>query len=130
VDKTVRTVRESYADHPVMPVINGEAAYEMLHDKLPTKWTRQMFWLCMTNGAAGHTYGANGIWQVNRRGQPHGPLLVVEEVEEGRAEGAQAVQVEAVHDRAHGVLAHPVVHVAAAEVVARDRAAVLDHRQR
>jgi hypothetical protein len=32
-----------------------------------------MFWLCMTNGAAGHTYGANGIWQVNRKGQPHGP---------------------------------------------------------
>jgi hypothetical protein len=25
------------------------------------------------NGAAGHTYGANGIWQLNRRGQPHGP---------------------------------------------------------
>src|SRR5438874_4976302 len=31
-----------------------------------------MFWLCMTNGAAGHTYGANGIWQCNRRGEPHG----------------------------------------------------------
>src|SRR6202042_169897 len=62
-----------YADTPIMPVINGEAAYEMLHDTLPTQWTRQMFWLCMTNGAAGHTYGANGIWQVNRRGQPHGP---------------------------------------------------------
>ncbi|HEV2295279.1 MAG TPA: DUF4038 domain-containing protein [Tepidisphaeraceae bacterium] len=73
VEPTVRTVRESYADPPVMPVINGEAAYEMLGDTLPTEWTRQMFWLCMTNGAAGHTYGANGIWQVNRRGQPHGP---------------------------------------------------------
>jgi hypothetical protein len=45
----------------------------MLNDKLPTQWTRQMFWLCMTSGAAGHTYGANGIWQVNRPGQPHGP---------------------------------------------------------
>jgi hypothetical protein len=56
-----------------MPVINGEAAYEMLGDNLPTKWTRQMFWLCMTNGACGHTYGANGIWQCNRPGQPHGP---------------------------------------------------------
>jgi hypothetical protein len=55
-----------------MPVINGEAAYEMLSDSLPTQWTRQMFWLCMTNGAAGHTYGANGIWQCNRRGEPHG----------------------------------------------------------
>lgn len=73
VDVTVKTVRESYADQPVMPVIDGEAAYEMLGDNLPTKWTRQMFWLCMTNGAAGHTYGANGIWQVNRRGKPHGP---------------------------------------------------------
>ena len=31
-----------------------------------------MFWICMTSGAAGHTYGANGIWQCNRRGEPHG----------------------------------------------------------
>jgi hypothetical protein len=73
VAPTLKTVTQSYADTPIMPVINGEAAYEMLHDTLPTQWTRQMFWLCMTNGGAGHTYGANGIWQVNRRGQPHGP---------------------------------------------------------
>lgn len=73
VEPTVRTVQESYADTPRMPVINGEAAYEMLGDNLPTKWTRQMFWLCMTNGACGHTYGGNGIWQCNRPGQPHGP---------------------------------------------------------
>jgi hypothetical protein len=72
-EPTVRTVQESYADTPRMPVIDGEAAYEMLGDSLPTKWTRQMFWLCMTNGAAGHTYGANGIWQCNRKDQPHGP---------------------------------------------------------
>jgi hypothetical protein len=72
VAPTVRTVRQSYADNPVMPVIDGEAAYEMLNDSLPTEWTRRMFWLCMMNGAAGHTYGANGIWQCNRRGQPHG----------------------------------------------------------
>jgi hypothetical protein len=73
VEPTVRTVQESYADTSRMPVINGEAAYEMLGDTLPTKWTRQMFWLCMTNGAAGHTYGANGIWQCNRPEKPHGP---------------------------------------------------------
>jgi hypothetical protein len=70
---TVRAVRESVAAEPVLPVINGEAAYEMLGDALPTQWTRAMFWLCMMNGAKGHTYGANGIWQVNRRNQPHGP---------------------------------------------------------
>ena len=55
-----------------MPVINGEASYEMLMDSLPTEWTRRMFWLCLMNGAAGHTYGANGIWQCNRPDQPHG----------------------------------------------------------
>jgi hypothetical protein len=68
-----RTVLQSRAAAPVMPVINGEASYEMLLDNLPTQKTRAMFWLCMMNGAAGHTYGANGIWQMNRKGQPHGP---------------------------------------------------------
>lgn len=72
VPPTVRTMRESYADKPVMPVINGEASYEMLGDTIPAEWPRAMFWVCMLNGAAGHTYGANGIWQVNRKGQPHG----------------------------------------------------------
>jgi hypothetical protein len=72
-EPTVNTVRESYADKPVMPVLDGEAAYEMLNDSLPTEWTRAMFWLSLTNGAAGHTYGANGIWQCNRPGEPHGP---------------------------------------------------------
>jgi hypothetical protein len=72
VPTTVKTVRESYADRPVMPVIDGEASYEMLNGTIAAEWTRQMFWLCMMNGAAGHTYGANGIWQVNRRGDPHG----------------------------------------------------------
>jgi len=72
VPVTVRTVRESYGDQPVLPVIDGEASYEMLNDSLPTEWTRRMFWLCLMNGAAGHTYGANGIWQCNRPGDPHG----------------------------------------------------------
>ncbi len=31
-----------------------------------------MFWTCMLSGAAGHTYGANGIWQLNRRDPPYG----------------------------------------------------------
>ena len=72
VPVTVNAVRQSYAAHPVMPVIDGEASYEMLGDSLPTEWTRRMFWLCLMNGAAGHTYGANGIWQCNRPGEPHG----------------------------------------------------------
>jgi hypothetical protein len=71
-DVALRAVRESYAAQPVMPVVDGEASYERLSDRLPTDWTRAMFWICMTSGAAGHTYGANGIWQCNRREQPHG----------------------------------------------------------
>ncbi len=70
---TLKALRDSYAAQPTMPVINGEASYEMLLDSIPARWTRAMFWICMTNGAKGHTYGANGIWQCNRRDQPHGP---------------------------------------------------------
>ena len=76
VAETIKNVRQSYADNPVVPVINGEASYEMLDvagGPIPTEWTRRMFWLCLMNGAAGHTYGANGIWQLNRKGLPHGP---------------------------------------------------------
>jgi hypothetical protein len=72
VPVTVNAVQASRNATPVMPVIDGEASYEMLNDSLPTEWTRRMFWLCLMNGAAGHTYGANGIWQCNRPGQPHG----------------------------------------------------------
>jgi hypothetical protein len=34
---------------------------------------RFLFWSSLLSGAAGHTYGANGLWQVNRREQPYGP---------------------------------------------------------
>ena len=74
------------------------------------------------------TRGSTGM--LHQRRQPHRGLHVVEEVEERRAERAQAVQVEAVDDRPHGVLAHAVVHVAAAVVAALHRAAVLDLGER
>jgi len=32
-----------------------------------------MFWSSILNGACGHTYGANGIWQVNTKKKPYGP---------------------------------------------------------
>jgi hypothetical protein len=34
---------------------------------------RFMFWACMLSGAAGHTYGAGGIFQANTREEPLGP---------------------------------------------------------
>ncbi len=69
---TLKAARDSYNASPTMPVIDGEAAYEMLSQVIPAAATRSMFWTCMASGAAGHTYGANGIWQNNRKGDPHG----------------------------------------------------------
>ena len=72
VAPTLKAVKNSFEARPMLPVLNGECSYEMLMDQIPAQWPRAMFWLCMLNGAAGHTYGANGIWQCNRRGEPHG----------------------------------------------------------
>jgi len=58
---------------PPMPVLVGESFYEG-HQQ--TNWQdiqRFAFWTNMMNGAAGHTYGAGGIWQMNGTTVPHGP---------------------------------------------------------
>lgn len=86
VNKVVANVRRAYAAKPRMPVISGESSYDGLdlnewrhYERkedgiLPSSASRLMFWACvMNNGVAGSTYGANGIWQVNRRDQPYGP---------------------------------------------------------
>ena len=60
---------------PLMPVISGEARYEALEIKqMPrAKEVREAFWAHLLNsGCAGHTYGANGIWQVNLPDQRFG----------------------------------------------------------
>jgi len=60
---------------PFMPVISGEARYEALEIKptLGAREARQAFWAHLLNsGVAGHTYGANGIWQLNRVDQRYG----------------------------------------------------------
>jgi len=66
---------EGWQSTPVMPVMNGESRYEALEitPKVTTANVRQAFWAHMLNsGCAGHTYGANGIWQANRDGEPFG----------------------------------------------------------
>ena len=69
---TISTLRASLALSPPMPVVNGEVAYEALSGRIPADVPRLMCWTCLLSGAAGHTYGANGIWQVNRKGAPYG----------------------------------------------------------
>ena len=70
---TVRRVTEAYAAEPTMPVLDGEVCYEGIGEACRQEVQRLMFWACMLSGACGHTYGANGIWQVNAREQPYGP---------------------------------------------------------
>lgn len=70
---TLTLVNRAYTQTPSMPVINGEVCYEG-HQQI--SWhdiQRFLFWTCILSGAAGHTYGAGGIWQMNTREQPHGP---------------------------------------------------------
>ena len=67
-----KAVRETYAATPRMPIINGEPCYEMLGGTITAPWPRHAFWSCVLNGAMGHTYGGNGIWQCNQPGIPHG----------------------------------------------------------
>ena len=73
IPNTVRLVCEGRRREPTMPVVNSEVCYEGILEASREEIQRFMFWACMLSGAAGHTYGANGIWQVNRPGQPFGP---------------------------------------------------------
>jgi len=73
VPNTVRQVTGCVARQPRMPVINGEVSYEGIGGTCWQDVQRLMFWGCMLSGAAGHTYGANGLWQLNSREHPYGP---------------------------------------------------------
>ncbi|HOX39744.1 MAG TPA: DUF4038 domain-containing protein [Candidatus Brocadiia bacterium] len=70
---TVDAVTKSYATEPPMPVVEGEVCYEGIGEACRQEVQRMMFWTCMLSGAAGFTYGANGIWQVNGAELPYGP---------------------------------------------------------
>lgn len=73
IPNTIRRVRSSYSSDPVMPVINGEVCYEGIGESCRQEIQRFMFWSNILSGTCGHTYGANGIWQVNTKEAPYGP---------------------------------------------------------
>ena len=58
---------------PRMPRFVGESCYEGEGGWNWENVQRLMFWGSVLSGAAGHTYGASGIWQVNTREAPYGP---------------------------------------------------------
>ncbi len=70
---TLRRVRQEYDRQPTKPVLVGEVNYEGILHGTSEEIQRLAFWSCMLSGAAGHTYGANGVWQVNTRVERFGP---------------------------------------------------------
>jgi len=69
---TVDMLERALAHEPTLPVLVGEVNYEGIMESSREEIQRFLFWSCMLSGAAGHTYGANGIWQVNTKEQPYG----------------------------------------------------------
>ncbi|MBO7744629.1 DUF4038 domain-containing protein [Paenibacillus sp. MWE-103] len=72
VERTTARIQAAVAREPKTPVINAEACYEGIGGTSLADVQRMLFWNCVLNGACGHTYGANGIWQVNDEEQPYG----------------------------------------------------------
>lgn len=73
VPSTAKAVVHSVPREPKMPVIVSEVNYEGILGRCWQNVQRYSFFAGALHGSAGHTYGANGIWQVNLEGQPYGP---------------------------------------------------------
>ena len=72
VPATVSALAKAAARNPRMPALIGETNYEGI---LGGNWEYQqrlMFWTSVLSGAAGHNYGASGVWEVSTRAQPYG----------------------------------------------------------
>lgn len=59
-------------DRGKLPVINSEVCYEGIAGSSHADIQRFMFTACVLMGCCGHTYGANGIWQLNAPDCPYG----------------------------------------------------------
>ena len=55
-----------------MPALIDEISYEGILHYSGAEVQRFGFWTGLLCGAAGHTYGANGLWQFNTRAEPFG----------------------------------------------------------
>lgn len=73
LSNTIKLVTKEWSRTPAMPVLVGEVSYEGFLHYTGAEVQRLTFWASILSGAAGHTYGANGIWQVNTAKTPYGP---------------------------------------------------------
>jgi len=68
--KTLAILTTAYAKNPPMPVLVGETCYEGHMQQGFGDLQRRILWMNMLSGAAGHTYGAAGIWHAGVEGNP------------------------------------------------------------
>ncbi len=70
----LRAINQSLAAEPKMPVLVGEMNYEGIGMKETCleDVQRRTIYAALLSGEAGHTYGSNGIWQLNRKEQMYG----------------------------------------------------------
>jgi hypothetical protein len=73
VPNAIAKVQQEVRRTPAMPVVIGEANYEGILNGSGAEIQRLTAWTTLLSGAAGFTYGANGLWQLNTRAQPYGP---------------------------------------------------------
>jgi hypothetical protein len=70
-NETLALLTSACAKRPAMPVLCGETCYEGHMQQGFGDVQRHVFWMNMLSGAAGHTYGAAGIWHAGVEGD-HG----------------------------------------------------------
>jgi hypothetical protein len=68
--KTLSILTSACAITPPMPVLVGETCYEGHMQQGFGDVQRHVFWMYMLSGAAGHTYGAAGVWHASVEGDP------------------------------------------------------------
>jgi hypothetical protein len=66
--QTLELIKSSLSQTPARPALCGEACYEGHMQTNFQDIQRHMFWSFMLSGAAGHTYGAAGIWHASVEG--------------------------------------------------------------
>jgi hypothetical protein len=63
-ERTIGRIKKFRDELPTKPILNGESCYERHMQEHFADVQRQQFWGCMLSGAAGHTYGAAGVWHM------------------------------------------------------------------
>jgi hypothetical protein len=67
---SIAQITSTRALSPAKPVLTGEACYERHMQQNFQDIQRYLFWGCLLSGAAGHTYGAAGVWHASAAGDP------------------------------------------------------------